>query len=121
MYQLINPQECGMKCATPLMNQTKETAYPSVPAVYVQLQAEAQLGVRLNASCLSDILVKHYGYRYAIHGEEAVDIDEARRCVDIEPLFHDETLVRDGLSQTLRQSIPLGVLTAAPKQAEGAS
>ncbi|WP_104037924.1 hypothetical protein [Vibrio jasicida] len=79
-YQLFNPIEQVVRPLPLLNNVTQETAHPMVPAVYIQLQAEALFGVRLGAVRLSALLAQFYGYRIVGAAEhiERVDVRLAR-------------------------------------------
>ncbi|RJX68627.1 hypothetical protein DZ860_16660 [Vibrio sinensis] len=123
-YQLHNPVE-PLTAEKAVFNFTHETSHPVEPAVYVQLQAEALYGVRLGARRLSEILVQFYGYRW-IKGAlpvllEKVDMRQAREDADTDDLFHNESLVRDGLIRAIRQSIPCDVVTLSERLDEEAA
>ncbi|WP_181028055.1 hypothetical protein, partial [Vibrio jasicida] len=105
----------------PLLNNvTQETAHPMVPAVYIQLQAEALFGVRLGAVRLSALLAQFYGYRIVGSAEriERVDVRLAREEAETDEVYHNEALARDGLVSAIRQSIPGDVVTLSERLAE---
>ena len=119
-YQLFNPIEQVVRPLPLLNNVTQETAHPMVPAVYIQLQAEALFGVRLGAVRLSALLVQFYGYRIVGAAEriERVDVRLAREEAQTDEVYHNEALARDGLGSAIRQSIPGDVVTLAERLAE---
>lgn len=119
-YQLFNPIEQVVRPLPLLNNVTQETAHPMVPAVYIQLQAEALFGVRLGAVRLSALLVQFYGYRIVGAAEhiERVDVRLAREEAEADEIYHNEALARDGLVSAIRQSIPVDVVTLSERLAE---
>lgn len=119
-YQLFNPIEQVVRPLPLLNNVTQETVHPMVPAVYIQLQAEALFGVRLGAVRLSALLVQFYGYRIVGAAEyvERVDVRLAREEAETDEIFHNEALARDGLVSAIRQSIPGDVVTLSERLAE---
>ncbi|MFM2623579.1 hypothetical protein [Vibrio owensii] len=119
-YQLFNPIEQVVRPLPLLNNVTQETAHPMVPAVYIQLQAEALFGVRLGAVRLSALLAQFYGYRIVGAAEriERVDVRLAREEAETDEVFHNEALARDGLVSAIRQSIPGDVVTLSERLAE---
>lgn len=119
-YQLFNPIEQVVRPLPLLNNVTQETTHPMVPAVYIQLQAEALFGVRLGAVRLSALLAQFYGYRIVGTAEriERVDVRLAREEAETDEVFHNEALARDGLVSAIRQSIPGDVVTLSERLAE---
>ncbi|WP_409581295.1 hypothetical protein [Vibrio owensii] len=119
-YQLFNPIEQVVRPLPLLNNVTQETTHPMVPAVYIQLQAEALFGVRLGAVRLSALLVQFYGYRVVGAAEhiERVDVRLAREEAEADEIYHNEALARDGLVSAIRQSIPGDVVTLSERLAE---
>ncbi|WP_231565427.1 hypothetical protein [Vibrio hyugaensis] len=119
-YQLFNPIEQVVRPLPLLDNVTQETAHPMVPAVYIQLQAEALFGVRLGAVRLSALLAQFYGYRIvgAPQRIERVDVRLAREEAETDEVYHNEALARDGLVSAIRQSIPGDVVTLSERLAE---
>ncbi|CAH1593894.1 hypothetical protein THF1C08_330088 [Vibrio jasicida] len=119
-YQLFNPIEQVVRPLPLLNNVTQETTHPMVPAVYIQLQAEALFGVRLGAVRLSSLLAQFYGYRIVGAAEhiERVDVRQAREEAETDEVYHNEALARDGLVSAIRQSIPGDVVTLSERLAE---
>lgn len=121
-YQLFNPVESSVSAQPVLVSG--ETAHPIEPVVYIQLQAEALFGVRLGVKRLSELLMQFYGYQVArvvrdkITDIERLDVRAAREDADVEDIYHNEALARDGLIGAIRQSIPGDVVTLSERLTE---
>lgn len=123
-YQLFNPVESSVSAQPVLVNASAETVHPIEPVVYIQLQAEALFGVRLGVKRLSELLMQFYGYQVArvvrdkVTDIERLDVRVAREDADVEDIYHNEALARDGLIGAIRQSIPGDVVTLSERLAE---